>query len=148
MTIFENHKKWSHFFIRCRKLRQYVYNETFLMIFNHCDFTSLLSYLGAYTGAKIYTFKITYFKNFTFLKSHFSQKSHFQNRFLPKKSHFRSPFFTKIAFSKSHMSHKSHLRSHFLAKFTLFQISNSSEFMDKKVWFYPSVGSQTCWDTL
>ena len=72
-------------------------------------------------------FKITYFKKFTFLKYHFSQKSHFQHHIFHKNRILEDKALQKSHFQNINFTEKSHY----------FQLSNSSEFMDKKCDFAP-----------
>ena len=73
---------------------------------------------------KINMFKIKFLKNHI-SEAHFSWKIRFSKSYFSQKSHLKSQFFINIVISMS------------FKKITLFQTSNSSEFIDKKCDFAP-----------
>ena len=83
-------------------------------------------------------------KNETFLTTHTGAKihilyknSHIQNHSIDKTRIFKISLLTKITFQKPIFHKKSYFQISFFTKITLFQTSNSSEFMDKKCDFDP-----------
>ena len=118
-----------------------------------CDFCENWDLIKRSTYSKSHTSRNSHFLNRIFSKIHIFKITNFNKNHIFKisiftKITFQIPFLTKITFSKSHFSLKSIIVSKniifkisFFIKITYFETSNSSEFMDKKVRFCPSVKS-------